>query len=329
MMEDKQKNRSLFWPVILIGVGLIWFFYNLGLITGVNISAVFRLWPLLLIGAGLDLLLGRRFPVLGALFGLAVVAGMITLALAGPSLGLVSSPDLQTETFVAPTGLARRAKLEFQFSSGNIHVQPLSGSPNLVVATAVHSGKVDFQDSGTTNRVVRLSGPQHTGNPLVWFNFLGEQKWDVAVSPEVPIDFDLGVSSGQADIRLTGLKVESAAIHISSGDTRVLLPSTGKAYPSNLSMSSGSLVVDISPGAETVIDSQISSGRLTFDLPASSPVRFEVTRKSSGSIRLSDRFELVQGDPRGEGVWEATGSDPSAPLIEISVAISSGSVILR
>lgn len=328
-MEDRHNNRSLFWPVILIGAGLIWLLYNLDLISGVNISAVFRLWPLLLIGAGLDLLFGRRYPVTGALLGLAVVAGLITVTLAGPRLGLVSANELQTETFVAPSGLARRAKLEFQFSSGRIQVQPLSGSPNLVVATAVHSGKVEFQDSGTTNRAIRLNGPQHIGNPFVWFNNLGEQSWDVAISPDVPVDLDLGVSSGKAEILLSGLKVESAAILVSSGDTEVLLPATGKAYPTNLKISSGTLKVTVPAGAETVIDSQISSGRLTFEVPASSPVRFQVTHKSSGNVRLPERFQLVRGNERGEGVWEAPGTDPSAPLIEISVGISSGSVIVR
>jgi hypothetical protein len=328
-MENKHNNRSLFWPVILIGAGLIWLLYNLDLITGANLSAAFRLWPLLLIGAGLDLLFGRRFPITGALFGLAVVAGLITIILAGPQLGLVSTPSLQTETFVAPTGLARKAKLDFQFSSGQIHVKPLSGSPNLVVATAVHSGNVEFSDSGTTNRAIRLSGPQSMGNPFTWFSDLGEQKWDVAIAPEIPVDIDVGVSSGQAQILLEGLNVESATIRVSSGDTQVLFPATGKAYPANVRISSGSLTVGIPAGAETEIDSQISSGRLTFELPASSPVRFEVTQKSSGNVRLPARFQLIEGDERGEGVWEAPGSDPSAPLIEIRVGMSSGSVIVR
>jgi hypothetical protein len=328
-MENNHKNRSLFWPIVLIGIGIVWLFYNLNLITVANISAVLRLWPLLLIGAGLDLLFGRRFPIIGALFGLAVVAGLITVTLAGPKLGLVTFPEMQTETFVAPTGQARRAKLEFRFSSGQNQVQPLSGSPNLVVATAVHSGTVEFQDSGTTNRVIRLSGPQITGNLFSWFDNWGEQKWDVAVSPDIPVEFDISISSGKADLQLNGLNVESASIHVSSGDTEVLLPAPGKSYPSNLSISSGTLTVKLPAGAETVIDSQISSGRLTFEVPTSSPVRFEVTRKSSGNVRLPDRFELVQGNEREEGVWEAPGSDPSAPLIEISVAISSGSVIVR
>jgi hypothetical protein len=328
-MDNNRKKRSLFWPVVLIGIGVVWLLYNLGMISGVNISAALQLWPLLLIGIGLDVLIGRRFPILSALIGLLVVGAILGMTVAGPRLGLATTPELKTETFVAPAGLARRAKLEIQFSIGDNQIRPLSGTQNLLVATAVHSGVVEFSDSGTTNRNIRLSGPRPESGVFIWPNFMGEQSWDVAISPDVPVDLDLGVSSGNTNVDLTEMRVESASIQVSSGDTVVTLPATGKPYPTALQMSSGSLTVTALPGAETTIESRISSGRLTFDLPASSPIRFEVSRKSSGSVRLPERFRLVSGDADDEGVWEALGSDPSAPLIEITVEMSSGTVIIQ
>ncbi|MFO7625523.1 MAG: DUF5668 domain-containing protein [Anaerolineales bacterium] len=328
-MDNNRNKRSLFWPVVLIGVGIVWMLYNLNLISGANLSAALQLWPLLLIGIGMDLLFGRRFPIVSALIGLVVVGGILGMTLAGPRLGLVSSPELTTETFVAPSGLARRARLEVQFSTGDNQIRPLAGTQNLLVATAIHSGTVEFTDSGTTNRNVRLSGPRPESGVFIWPSFMGEQSWDVAISPDVPVDLELGVSSGNTNVDLSGLKVESTSVQVSSGDTTVILPATGKSYRSVLRMSSGSLTVSVQPGAETILESRISSGRLTYDLPVSSPVRFEVTRKSSGTVRLPERFQLVSGQANGEGVWEAPGSDPSAPLIEITVEISSGNVIVR
>jgi hypothetical protein len=328
-MDNNRNKRSLFWPVVLIGVGIVWMLYNLNLISGANLSAALQLWPLLLIGIGMDLLFGRRFPIVSALIGLVVVGGILGMTLAGPRLGLVSSPELTTETFVAPSGLARRARLEVQFSTGDNQIRPLAGTQNLLVATAIHSGTVEFTDSGTTNRNIRLSGPRPESGVFVWPSFMGEQSWDVAISPDVPVDLELGVSSGNTNVDLSGLKVESTSVQVSSGDTTVTLPATGKSYRSVLRMSSGSLTVSVQPGAQAIFESRISSGRLTYDLPVSSPVRFEVTRKSSGTVRLPERFQLVSGQANGEGVWEAPGSDPSAPLIEITVEISSGNVIVR
>ena len=57
---ERQGYRSLFWPIILIGVGLIWLLGNFGIISGANLAVLFRLWPLALIVIGLDLLFGRQ-----------------------------------------------------------------------------------------------------------------------------------------------------------------------------------------------------------------------------------------------------------------------------
>jgi hypothetical protein len=328
-MDNNRKNRSLFWPMVLIGVGIVWLLYNLNLVSGINLSAALQLWPLLVIGVGLDLLFGRRYPIISVLIGLLIVGTFLGMTLAGPSLGLVSIPEMQTETFVAPSGLARRARLEVQFLTGDNQIRPLSGTENLLVATAVHSGRVEFTDGGTTSRVIRMNGPYQDAGVFFWPVYQGEQGWDVALSPDVPVDLELSVSSGNTDLELTGLKIDSASIQVSSGDTSVALPATGKAYQSLLRLSSGSLTVSVAPGAESMIEVRISSGRLTFDLPESSPVRFEVTHKSSGSVRMPERFQLVSGDADGEGVWESSGSNPSDPMIEITVEISSGSVIVR
>ena len=69
-MENKGY-RSLFWPLVLIGVGVIWLLGNLGVISWTNLTVLFRLWPLLLIAIGLDLLIGRQSPAIGALIGFA------------------------------------------------------------------------------------------------------------------------------------------------------------------------------------------------------------------------------------------------------------------
>ena len=74
------EDRDLFWPVLIAGFGALWALVNLGRLPFENISALFGLWPLLLIAAGLDVLLGRRWPWLGALLGLALVGAVLYLS---------------------------------------------------------------------------------------------------------------------------------------------------------------------------------------------------------------------------------------------------------
>ena len=56
-MMHGYRYRSLFWPVVLIGVGVIWLLANLNVIPAGGLWILARFWPLLLVWIGLDILL--------------------------------------------------------------------------------------------------------------------------------------------------------------------------------------------------------------------------------------------------------------------------------
>ena len=94
------EGRSLFWPILLIGVGVILLLANLGLVEPVNLIALFRMWPLLLIAAGAQILFGRSFPWVGTILSVGLAIGAIALILFAPQLNLTPSTELITERFV-------------------------------------------------------------------------------------------------------------------------------------------------------------------------------------------------------------------------------------
>jgi len=69
MVKHKRLYRkvSLVWPLILIGLGIIFLLNNLGALDWDVWFLIVRLWPLLLIAVGLDVLLGRRAGIWAAL----------------------------------------------------------------------------------------------------------------------------------------------------------------------------------------------------------------------------------------------------------------------
>ena len=79
-----RRYRSLFWAVVLLGVGIYALLFNLDVIEPASLGMLTYVWPLVIIGAAVDLIIGRRSLVAGALVGLVTVGVMIALMLAGP-----------------------------------------------------------------------------------------------------------------------------------------------------------------------------------------------------------------------------------------------------
>ena len=135
MEEKKTMNyRSLFWPILLIGLGTIWLLANLGLLPDLSWRFFVRLWPLILVVIGLDIIIGRRIPAAGALIGLATIAIVIVLALLAPKLNLEPDTELKTFSFNEPLDNATSARITLELERYATTVSSLSDSKSLIEA---------------------------------------------------------------------------------------------------------------------------------------------------------------------------------------------------
>jgi hypothetical protein len=76
-MEGKMRPRSLFWPFVLLAVGIIWLSLSLGGMQSENLWALFHIWPYLLIVIGVGVILRSRWSLLGRI----VSASSVVIAL--------------------------------------------------------------------------------------------------------------------------------------------------------------------------------------------------------------------------------------------------------
>ncbi len=72
-------DRDLFWPVIFIGVGLVFVLLEVGRLDLTQFEDLWRWWPLALVLIGLDWLIGRRWPIVGAVVAALVMAVCLVL----------------------------------------------------------------------------------------------------------------------------------------------------------------------------------------------------------------------------------------------------------
>jgi hypothetical protein len=94
--KPEGKNPDLFWPVLMIGAGLIAAFYQLKWIPADNLWKLLNLWPLLLIVAGLGII-ARSRAWMGLLLGALVVGGLLFVGFNGAQLNLPTQPSWITD----------------------------------------------------------------------------------------------------------------------------------------------------------------------------------------------------------------------------------------
>jgi hypothetical protein len=348
------RYRSLFWPVILIGAGVMWLLYGLDVISTSNLEVLGLVWPVFVIGIGVDLLVGHRSALAGAIVGVVTVGIVIALMLVGPSAGWVSTGDLKTETFSTPVGEATEAQVEIGLSGHTtlLHALPAAVGTErpLLYASVTHRGTIEFSAEGTTQKVVTLK----SGNGWKWWEWIGSNSatpWDIGLDRGVPLSLIVRASSGSSTLDLTGLQVRKLEVHASSGDSQVILPGAdpSSAYRPDIQLNSSSgrmdlqapdgailgMKVDMSSGDTRVtlgkdsaadISFRGSSGQFVLTVRPGQALRIEVKNISSGDVNLPDGLTRISGEGK-EGVWQTPGYTSAANLVDLVIeSMSSGTV---
>ncbi len=362
--RERGPYRSLFWPVVLIGVGALWLLGNVGLITNENLSVLWRLWPLLLIVVGLDVLVGRGSPAVGGAIGLLAVGLVVVLVLVGPAMGLATqneqifgtrfvapSAEIQADNLAVPLEGTTSAQVTLDLSRGPTTVSALAqSSDQLFAGTIRHVAPIQFNASGSSGaKSVHLGVTGFDGLMLYDSNRL---RWDINLAQNVPTDLTIGGGSGSADLNLSAINLTGFTLQGGSGSADLSLPAAGAAYNVNIDGGSGSLTANVASGAsitgsvaggsgsinlsigadsDATLDVRGASGSVTIDLPQNVGVRIVSVGGGSGSLSVPDGLTQVSGGGnRNAGTWESAGFASAAHQIVINITgVGSGSISIH
>lgn len=337
-MQNRLEYRSLFWPLVLIGGGVIWLLANLGVLSAASISVLFRLWPLILIIIGLDLLFGRRSPAIGGLIGIGAIAAIILLMLVGPSLGWAADVEVKSASFSEPKDDAASARVEVNVGVGELNVTPLVDSNNLFEADAKYIGEIEFKHEGGAEKFVSLS--QRSDNADFGFGFFGflfnteanRLMWDVRLSPDVPLELTINTGTGGTALALESLQLSGLKVNAGTGGITLALPRMDESYRVEISAGTGGGTVSIPEGAALRLHASSGTGGFTFDVPDNAAVRL-VGSTGTGSISVPASFMKVSGDEEGvvgdRGTWETAGFESAARQIIIEFEGGTGGLTVR
>ncbi len=313
--KPPRRPPSFFWPLVLIGAGVVLLLSNLGYLPWRSWNVLWRLWPLLLVALGIDVLIGRRSTV-GA-----IISGLLMLLLIGgavavvffaqniPGLANLTQPvEWHTEHVEHPLAGVERGRVGIDWTSAPGYLSTLRDSPNLIEGDVTYRGELVF-DVGVRGDQADVELDSHFSGPWLGpFDFGGqaEERWDVRLSPDVLFDLTLDAGSGPCDFDLAGLQVSDLFLDVGSGSIDLTLPSSS-TFEASISGGSGSITIVLpkSVGARVVLDS------------------------GSGSFHPDERFRLVEGEWDNDGVWQTGNFDTAEHTIVLRIDQGSGSISIR
>ena len=308
----RPRSRSLFWPILLIALGVLFLLNNLGVVAWGTWNLVWRLWPLVLVAVGLDLLIGGR-SALGAILSALVALALVALIAAGvffadqlPFLDRYAvSGEWQTSHVEHHLDDYQAADVYIDWSSPPGRIYALETDQFLIEGDLTYLGELVFDVDDRGGRADLTLDSRWTGS---WSSFGPgrDGNWEIGLTPEIPLDLTLDSGSGSCDFDLSGLIVEDLFLDSGSGSIQLALPAE-QSFRFELDSGSGSVQID---------------------LPEDTGVRVRLD-SGSGSFNPGGEFILVSGERRGDGIWESENYDIAEYIIEITIDQGSGSITFR
>lgn len=317
--RSEQRGPSL-WAILLILVGVVWLLAQANIISRESLSVLFRVWPILLIGIGLELLVGRQSRALSTIIILGTIAVLVVLMVVGPSIGLAASAEVTAAEYSEPLGDTESAEITIGAGVGNLNVRPLTDSSDLFSADIRYLGSIQYDASGSNGRaVIRLENETEGArffNPIDLFGWLNDEnsaRWDIGISPNVPVNLNLSAGTGGADLDLGDLQLTGLSVNSGTGGVTLTMPAVlndaeARPYDAVVSLGTGGATLTLEEGIAVNLRVNSGTGGVTIDVPDSAAVRVDA-ETGTGGINTASFLTRTSGDDDNfvgdSGIWES------------------------
>ena len=248
-----SPRRSFSWPLLLITIGLVFLLVNFGFIPGVTALQLLGLWPVLLILAGVDIALGRRWPLAAIGIDVAVIALGLVLVATQPTM-FTGSPFFivnggapgERDVSVARQK-ATSLSLDINGGAGRFRVS--GGSTALVEAHSANDDlrlrRADF-DKGGEHADVRIdqSGNRRVGGATV--------DVETRIANDVATELQVNGGAGEFFIDLSDVMISSAELNVGAASLTVTLPKPSLSPPPSGAKPTGNANIEINAGASNI-----------------------------------------------------------------------------
>ncbi len=261
-----RRKPNLISPIILIAIGVLFLLNNFGLLPWGVWELVWRFWPLVLILVGLEILIGwSRSGIAIALvlsLGLLLILGCLLAAIywGYPERGI------ERESMVQEMGDVEEAAIEIELAAGDLIIGSLTDSPNLMEGWYRYRG--DGLGVSKTFEVLDGKGRLRLESRRGAFSwpFRGPgDRWDIALTPQIPLALSIETGIGGAALDLRDLQVMSLDLNVGVGSVNVVFPASAGLTIAMVDGGVGDLTLEIPSNVAAMIKVDLGIGSLDID----------------------------------------------------------------
>ena len=223
-----RRIGPIFWPILLIAVGVLFLMSNLGLLP-FSPWELWQFWPLILVVIGLDILLE------------------ISLG-RGRAGGESLSIDRDT---------LAEAEVSFEFGAGELNVAAGAGPGKLLEGE--FTDDVEYQ---LRNQRLKVSSrPDWWG----WWGWRHGHRWDARLTGDIPLKLRFQVGACQSNLDLSDLKVADLLLESGAADTRVRTPREAGVTRARIKAGAASVRLSVPEGVAARITATMAIGSFDVD----------------------------------------------------------------
>jgi hypothetical protein len=242
--EPRRPRRGLLFPAVLILLGVVFLLGNLGYIPPVQLRAIVQLWPLILVVWGIEMVIGRREPILALALELGIIvlaialvalqpAGLFAPTFAGPSEAIVQREGATTLSLRVTGGAG-----DYRVSGGAAAlVEARSERGQIRARTTRRDGSADVRvDPAEVTDLFRFNGPP--------------QGVSVQIANDVPASIRIEGGAGDFTLDMRDLTVTDARIETGASNVHVMLPTPHGDIPVRIQAGAASVEIELPAGIE-------------------------------------------------------------------------------
>lgn len=247
--SEPRRRRGLFWPLVLIGIGLLALFANYGLISGLSVIAILALWPVLLILLGIDIAFARRWPLQTLVAEVAIIGLALVLAATQPnalSLGAFNfggSGSCRDPLSSVSIDRGSWQTVALRIDGGAARYHLTGGATAAVEANATYDelcSAVRSSDGARGDLRLTQGGTRLGGNNQV----------DVRLANDLPMSLTVNAGAGEFDLDLHDVKITDLRLNVGASSTTLVLPHPSGEVAIRADGGASSLVVEIPADVE-------------------------------------------------------------------------------